>query len=110
MREPQTPATPAPVTTALATMGSRALVGQAETPLRRSLARLDTAARDRFVTVGKDVEVIVVDVAERLESRIVVAATAAVRGNALAILGVAVVIGLVAGLWSGPRSSSVSRQ
>jgi hypothetical protein len=74
------------------------------TPLRQSLVRLDTAARARFVTVGADVEVVVVDVAGRLEARIWSAARGALHNNALVVLGAAVAVGLFAALMTGPSS------
>ena len=93
------------------TTTSQALVVQSvqtATPLRQSLDRLDTAARARLNTVGADVEVIVVDLADRLEARAVAAATGALHSHALAILGAAVVVGVIVGVWSDvrPRNSS----
>jgi 2,3-bisphosphoglycerate-independent phosphoglycerate mutase len=93
-----------------ATPHSQSLVVQAATPsLRHSLARLDVAARARFVAVGADVEVVVTDVASRLEARARTAVTQALRENALTIVGVALAVAVVAGLFSGPRARSLSR-
>jgi ElaB/YqjD/DUF883 family membrane-anchored ribosome-binding protein len=89
---------------------SRALVVQKATPLRKSLARLDRAARARLVVAGEDVESVVVDAADRLEARARAKVQDLLHTHAYAVLGVVAGFGVVVGLLSGRSRTKSSSQ